>query len=125
NKPDVVYNVPVAQNLYMNKDYKDTMWKWIVESPLENKNRYVYSDLDFYFLSAIVERITGMTLDKYVDATFYQPMGLKKITYNPLNKFAPSVIVPTENDLYFRMQTVRGYVHDQGAAMMGGVAGHA
>lgn len=124
-KADIVYNVPVAQNLYMNKNYKDTVWKWIVESPLENRNKYVYSDLDFYFLSAIVERITGMTLDKYVDATFYQPMGLKKITYNPLNKFAPSVIVPTENDMYFRMQTVRGYVHDQGAAMMGGIAGHA
>lgn len=125
SKPDVVYNVPVAKDLYMKKDYKDTIWKTILTVPLENKGRYVYSDLDFYFLAAIVEKITGKTIDKYVDEQFYQPMGLKRITYNPLAKHPASIIPPTENDMAFRMQTIRGYVHDQGAAMLGGVAGHA
>lgn len=125
SQPDVVFNLPVARNMYMNKDYKDTVWNTIINTPLENRGRYVYSDLDYYFLAEVVEKITGKKLDKYVDEQFYQPMGLKKIAYNPLAKFQPSEIVPTENDNYFRMQTIRGYVHDQGAAMFGGVAGHA
>lgn len=119
------YTVPVAQNMYMRSDYKDSVWKTIVTTPLENQGRYVYSDLDFYFLAAVVEKLTGKTLDVYVNEQFYQPMGLKNITYNPLTKFPRNKIVPTENDMYYRMQTVHGYVHDQGASMMGGVAGHA
>ncbi|MCB0696491.1 MAG: serine hydrolase, partial [Chitinophagaceae bacterium] len=125
NKADANFSVPVARDLYIRKDYRDTIWKTILTVPLENKGRYVYSDLDFYFLAAVVEKLTGKTLDAYVDEHFYQPMGLKRITYNPLSKFSSSVIVPTENDMYFRMQTIRGYVHDQGASMFGGVAGHA
>lgn len=124
-QPDVVFNLPVARNMYMNKDYKDSVWKTIINTPLENRGRYVYSDLDYYFLAEVVEKLSGKKLDKYVDEQFYQPMGLKRTAYNPLSKFQPSEIVPTENDNYFRMQTIRGYVHDQGAAMFGGVAGHA
>lgn len=124
-KRDANYTLPVAKDMYMRKDYKDSIWKTILTVPLENRGRYVYSDLDFYFLAAVVEQLTGKTLDTYVDERFYKPMGLKRITYNPLAKFSNTVIVPTENDMYFRMQTVRGYVHDQGASMFGGVAGHA
>ncbi len=119
------FSLQVAKDLYMRNDYKDTMWKTILTVPLENRGRYVYSDLDFYFLAAIVEKLTGKPLDVYVDERFYKPMGLQRITYNPLMKFSNTVIVPTEHDMYFRMQTVRGYVHDQGASMFGGVAGHA
>lgn len=119
------FDIPVAQNMYMRNDYKDSIWKTILNTPLENRGRYVYSDLDFYFLAAVVEQLTGKTLDVYVSEQFYQPMGLKNITYHPRAKFPATKIVPTENDMYFRMQTLRGYVHDQGAAMMGGVAGHA
>ncbi|MCB0698524.1 MAG: serine hydrolase [Chitinophagaceae bacterium] len=125
NKPDNNYSLQVAKNLYMRKDYKDTIWKTILEYPLENKGRYVYSDLDFYFLAAIVETLTGKKLDDYVEEQFYKPMGLRNITYNPLKKFPVNRIAPTENDMYFRMQLVHGYVHDQGASMIGGVAGHA
>ena len=122
---DANFSLQVANDLYMRNDYRDSIWKTILNVPLENRGRYVYSDLDFYFLAAVVERLTGKTLDVYVDERFYKPMGLSRITYNPLSKFPSNVIVPTENDMYFRMQTVRGYVHDQGASMFGGVAGHA
>ncbi len=120
-----IYNTPVANDLYIRGDYKDTIWKTILEYPLENKGRYVYSDLDFYFLAAIVEQQTGQTLDDYVEQQFYKPMGLTTLTYNPLKKFPKQRIAPTERDMYFRMQTVHGFVHDQGASMIGGVAGHA
>lgn len=119
------YSIQVANDLYMRNDYKDTMWARILQSPLDNKGKSVYSDLDYYFLGAIVEQITGMTEDKYVEQTFYQPMGLKRICYKPMGRFDTTQIAPTEIDLFFRHQLVHGYVHDPGAAMMGGVAGHA
>ena len=119
------YTIPVARNLYLREDYPDTMWSRILTSPLENKGKSVYSDLDFYFLAAVAQQITGMTIDKYVDEQFYKPLGLKHITYNPLSKFDTTQIAPTEIDVNFRDELVHGYVHDPGAAMLGGVAGHA
>lgn len=119
------YSIPVAKNLYAAPLVLDTIWTRILTSPLDRKGRYVYSDLDLLFLEKVVEYTTGMTLDLYVEHHFYKPMGLKNITYNPWAKGLSARCVPTENDGYFRMQLVRGYVHDQGAAMLGGVAGHA
>lgn len=119
------FRIPVAKSLYLRNDYPDTVWNRILTSPLENKGRYVYSDLDFYFLAALVEEITGRQLDEYVLQQFYKPMGLRRILYNPWEKFKLSDIAPTENDLIFRRQLIDGYVHDQGAAIFGGVAGHA
>jgi beta-glucosidase-like glycosyl hydrolase/CubicO group peptidase (beta-lactamase class C family) len=119
------FMIPVAANIYMRNDYPDTMWSRILTSPLDNKGKSVYSDLDFYFLAAVVGNITGQTIDKYVDEQFYKPLGLKHITYKPLLKFDSSQIAPTEIDVSFRNELVHGYVHDPGAAMLGGVAGHA
>jgi beta-N-acetylhexosaminidase len=119
------YSFPVAKDLYLRNDYPDSIWAEILSSPLENKGKYVYSDLDYYFLAAVVQQLTGQSIDKYVDEQFYKPMGLQRITYNPLTKFKEADIAPTENDVTFRHQLIRGYVHDPGAALFGGVAGHA
>ncbi len=119
------YSVPVADHIYIRKDYKDTIWSRILNSPLDNKGKSVYSDLDFIFLGAVVEQITGKTLDKYVEEQFYKPLGLSHILFNPLARFDTMQIAPTEMDFSFRNELVHGYVHDPGAAMMGGVAGHA
>lgn len=119
------YNIPVAKDLYLRYDYADTIWSRILTSSLENKGHFVYSDLDFYFLAAVVQQVTGKSIDVYVDEQFYKPMGLKNITYLPLNKFSQAQIAPTEDDIFFRHEQIWGYVHDPGAAMLGGVAGHA
>jgi beta-glucosidase-like glycosyl hydrolase/CubicO group peptidase (beta-lactamase class C family) len=124
-KEEAGFNTPVARNLFLRNDYKDTIWNRILTSPLENKGRSVYSDLDFYFLAAVTEQITKTTLDKYVYDQFYKPLGLKRIMYCPLKKTDSAAIAPTEYDLAFRHELINGYVHDQGAAMLGGVAGHA
>jgi beta-N-acetylhexosaminidase len=125
NTKDTKYSIEVAKNLYLRNDYRDTVWKRVLESPLENKGKYVYSDLDYYFLAAIVEQVTGQHIDKYVEEQFYRPMGLKSITYNPLQRFKESDIAPTEQESIFRCRLIRGYVHDPGAALFGGIAGHA
>jgi len=119
------YSVQVSKSLFMKHDYIDTIWSRILSGPLENAGHFVYSDLDFYFLAEVVEQITKESLDKYVDEQFYKPMGLKRITYLPLKKFNSADIAPTELDIFFRHEQVSGFVHDPGAALLGGVAGHA
>jgi beta-N-acetylhexosaminidase len=125
SNPTNDYNIEVAGGLYLRKDFRDTIWNMILASPLENKGKMVYSDLDFYFLAAVAEKITGKTIDLLASELFYTPMGLKTIGYNPLQFLKRENIAPTENDVTFRYQLLQGYVHDPGAALFGGVAGHA
>ncbi|MEO7446483.1 MAG: serine hydrolase, partial [Ferruginibacter sp.] len=87
--------------------------------------KYVYSDNDFILLGKIVESITGTTLDQYAASTFYAPLGLTSTGFNPLYHLPINRIIPTENEKQFRQQLLQGYVHDPGAAMFGGVSGHA
>jgi beta-N-acetylhexosaminidase len=122
---DSIFSVPVADTLFIRKDYPDSMWNQIIHSEVDPNPKYVYSDNDFYILQKIVEQVSGQKLDEYVAETFYQPMGLTRIGYKPLRRFPAQRIMPTENDSVFRKQIIRGYVHDPGAAMYGGVAGHA
>lgn len=119
------FDIRVAQNLYIRNDWKDTIYKRILESPLSRRGRYVYSDNDFIFLGKVVESVTGMTLDKFAEKEFYRPMGLTNTGFKPRERFLLSRIVPTEWEKQFRYQLLRGDVHDPGAAMFGGVAGHA
>jgi beta-N-acetylhexosaminidase len=120
------FNIRVAENLYLRNDWNDTLIKRILKSPLGPSHKYVYSDNDFIFLGKIVQAITGMTLDEYVQKTFYTPMGLSTTGFKPEKKFRLRQIVPTEDEYdHFRRQLIWGDVHDEGSSMFGGVAGHA
>lgn len=115
----------VANKYYLRKGYKDEILRQILESKLQQPGKYVYSDNDFILLGMIVERVTGVTPDEYVQREFYRPMQLQSLGYHPLSRMDMEMIAPTENDKAFRMQLLRGDVHDPGAAMLGGEAGHA
>ena len=119
------FNLKVADNMFMRRDYPDTILAQIASCDISSKNEYKYSDLGYYFFRYIIEKHTQKPFDLYVDSVFYRPLGLSHMTFNPLTKFAKEEIAPTEKDNLFRKQLIQGYVHDQGAAMMGGVAGHA
>lgn len=123
-KPTKDYSVQVAENLYVKKEFKDSIFTRIINSKVENKGKYLYSDLGYYFIQRVVENITKQSLDNYVANTFYKPMGIG-LTYLPLKSHKANEIAPTENDTKFRKQVVQGFVHDPGAALLGGVAGHA
>ena len=116
---------PVADGMFIRRDYADTMWHIMSHSPVKADAGYLYSDLDFYIMQKVVEQISAKTLDTFVYDNIYHPMGLTRIGYKPTQRFDLSRIVPTERDTTFRRQTVRGFVHDPGSAMYGGVAGHA
>ncbi|MRX47983.1 serine hydrolase domain-containing protein [Pedobacter puniceum] len=123
---DENYTVKVADSFYLNTNYyRDVMWKQMLASPLKTPGKYVYSDLSMYFMKEIIENITQQPIPNYVSQNFYNKLGLETMVFNPRDKFKKGQIVPTEIDNYFRKTLLWGYVHDQGAAMAGGVAGHA
>ncbi len=125
SKEDSLYPYQVAEGLFASYVMDQFIYDAIKSVPLETKKKYLYSDIGYYFIKRIVEKITKQTFDEYLEKKFYAPLGLSRFTYNPLEKFEKDEIVPTELDTIFRKQLIHGYVHDQGAAMLGGVAGHA
>ncbi|MDL2297175.1 serine hydrolase [Bacteroidales bacterium OttesenSCG-928-E04] len=119
------FSIPVASGLFANDQYPGMILEDIKNSKLDAKV-YKYSDLGFILLKEVVEKISGESLDSYLAKNIYLPLGLQRTTFNPLmHGFSLSQIAPTEKDNYFRMQTVHGYVHDQTAALFGGISGHA
>ena len=119
------FSIRVAENLYLRNSWNDSMMSRILQSPLTKANKYVYSDNDFIFLGKVSEAINGMPLNEYVQKVFYQPLGLTSTGFTPREHMSLNRIVPTEQEPIFRKQLIRGDVHDPGAAMFGGVAGHA
>jgi CubicO group peptidase (beta-lactamase class C family) len=116
----------VADGYYLRKDYfREVMWPKMLNSPIRTRGTYVYSDLSMYVMQDIVERLSGTPLNDYAYTNFYKPLGMQTAGFLPRNRFSRDQIVPTENDTYFRKTLLVGYVHDQGAALKGGVAGHA
>jgi CubicO group peptidase (beta-lactamase class C family) len=123
--PDSGYTVRVAEGMYMRNDYVDTMFQMIAESKLGPPGKYVYSDNDFILMGKIVEAVSGMPLDQYAQKYFYTPLGMTGTAFHPRERFPLERIAPTEQEWHFRRQLIRGDVHDPGAAMFGGVSGHA
>ena len=121
-----MYNTKVADNYFIRKNYfSEVMWPKMLNSPIRTRGKYVYSDISMYVMKDIVERQSGVPLNQYVWDKFYSPMGMQSAGFLPRNKFTKDQIVPTEQDTYFRKTLLEGYVHDQGAALAGGVSGHA
>lgn len=125
SKKTKTHSVQVAKNLYLIPSYKDSIYEYIRVSEQREKLGYKYSDLGYYILKETLERTYKKRLDVLVQDHFYGSLGAYRMTYLPLDKVPISSIVPTENDSYYRNQLLRGHVHDMGAAMLGGVGGHA
>ncbi len=120
------YPTKVADHYYIKKGFfNDFMWPKMLNSPIKTRGSYVYSDISMYVMQDIVEHISEMPEDQYVQQNFYIPLGMQTAGYLPRNRFSKDRIVPTEDDKVFRKTLLEGYVHDQGAALKGGVAGHA
>jgi beta-glucosidase-like glycosyl hydrolase/CubicO group peptidase (beta-lactamase class C family) len=119
------FSVPVTEKLFMREDFVNSMWAQIRNSNLRRNNNYRYSDLGFYLLSRVIWKVSGKPIDEYVAEMYYEPLGLRQTLFRPWQEFPLEKMPPTEEDHSFRNQRVRGYVHDMGAAMMGGVSGHA
>ncbi len=124
-EPMDIYNTKVANEMFIRDDLRDSIMAIIRDSKLESKLGYKYSDLPFYIMKYYLEDHYNSSLNYLVKEHFYKSLGANTITYLPLANIAPERIVPTEYDKLWRKQEVLGYVHDQGAAMQGGIGGHA
>lgn len=122
-----VYPLQVAQGMFVSKAFPKRMLEMIASDtiPLRDR-RYRYSCLNFMLLKEMVEHITGMPMDEYLEREFYAPMGMDRTLYRPTTRFKAEQIVPTVQKDYLRgRKELRGYVHDEIAAFMGGVSGNA
>ena len=118
------YPLKVANDLYISKKYRKKIFEEIKKSPLGEK-KYVYSDLTFIITPGIIENLTGEKWYDFVTKNIYSKIGASDIGFNPYLKYPLERIVPTEYDSLFRRQLLHGTVHDEGAAMLGGISGHA
>jgi CubicO group peptidase (beta-lactamase class C family) len=132
---DKVKNVLYVSNANKEKTLKEGIFK----TPLiyEPGTRTLYSDIDYMLLGSVIEKVTGQDLNTFLSMTFWQPMHLDRITYNPLqNGFNQNDCAATELNgntrdglidfPRIRKDTVQCEVHDEEAfCMMDGMSGHA
>ncbi|MFY8021526.1 MAG: serine hydrolase domain-containing protein, partial [Bacteroidia bacterium] len=120
------FTTVVADSLFIRNDYEQEIWNAIALSELKPAGQYVYSDLGFMMLRKVVEVVSHEPFETYLNNHFYKPLNLANMVFNPYKKAVnQGFIIPTENDLLFRKQLIKAYVHDPAAAMLGGVSGHA
>ncbi len=119
------YPVKVAEKLFLYKDYDQTMFNAIRDSPLNEKPGYVYSDMSYYLYPQIIKRLTKKDFETFLKDTFYKPLGANSLTFNAGKTMPLTNVVPTEYDSLFRKELIHGRVHDEGATMLDGISGHA
>ncbi len=121
------YNRSVVPGLYVSDYVEDSLWQWIISDQvkLKEEKEYLYSDIGFMILHRLCEQLLNQPMEEFLDQNFYQSLGLNTLCYNPLCRFSEYQVAPTEVDLFYRNGKIWGYVHDQNAALLGGVAGHA
>jgi beta-N-acetylhexosaminidase len=125
------YPLEVADGMFARPTIRDSVWRWVIKSPLMNKKDrdgqypYVYSDLGLMILHHLIERLTNQPLDVFINKNFYEPLAMNTTGFNPLGRISKAQIAPTENDNLFRERLLQGTVQDQTAAMLGGISGHA
>ncbi len=125
------FKLQIAEDLYGHVSLPDSVWKWTINSDLRKKKRkgepydYRYSDLGFFILQKLAERLLNQPMESFLEQNFYTPLGLSTTSYLPLCKYPIDRMAPTAFDGYFRNTLVCGMVHDEGAALYGGIAGHA
>jgi CubicO group peptidase (beta-lactamase class C family) len=122
---DYQFSIQLTDKLFLRSDYVDSVYAAIIESPLNESKKYKYSDLGFYLFPLMISELSGQKFDEYCNNKIFRPLGMNNTCFLPLNSFNRNQIVPSELDKAWRGDTIRGFVNDQGAAMLGGISGHA
>ena len=122
---DNTHHQMITPSKYLIDSWIDSIHNKILESPVTAAGKYVYSDNDFIFLGAIVEQVSGMSLNAFATKNIYAPLGMQSTGFLPLQKTSIEKIAASEIDNYYRHELIQGAVHDEGASVMGGIAGHA
>lgn len=121
---EIAMQVAEGSKSYNAAKARKAIIKNIVDEPLNEKGTYQYSDLGFFLYPLFAKKLYNQDFEDFLDSRFYHPLGISPM-FCPLRKHTIDNIAPTENDTIWRKRIVRGTVHDEGAAMMGGISGHA
>lgn len=124
-QPKPGYELRVSGNLYLIDSYPDTIYKVIRDSPLLRSKKYAYSDLGFVIMPKLIENLSGEAYQTFLFNRLYARLGASTLMYRPYLSEPKEKIVPTEDDQVFRNELLQGFVHDETAALMGGVSGNA
>lgn len=124
-RPDSLHTIPVARDLYLRTDMQDSIWAATMALRRQDSAGYRYSDANLILVQRVIDSLNQESLDRYLERTWYHPLGLQHTTFRPSNDFELDRLVPTEHDKRYRQQTLQGHVHDPTAALLGGVAGNA
>lgn len=116
--------VQIYKNMWLNPEFYKTVYGQIATANTNPRGKYVYSDLNLLLVKQMIETKTGKKLDQ-LTSEIYNELGISKIGYNPLKWTSIENVMPTEVDNFFRKDTIKGYVHDEAAAIFGGVSGNA
>ncbi len=122
-QPSEKFHLHVAKDMYASDKMQKALLKEIISTNLKSKT-YRYSCLNFMLLKEVVENIADTDLNTFVRTNFFEKLGASSTTFLPLKYMSINDIAPTENDPFFRKQQLRGYVHDEGAALFGGISGN-
>lgn len=124
-RPSAEYSNRVSSSLYVSKNYKYRMFNEVNSQEIQHRGTYRYSGLAFYLFPDLISQLTGEEYVSFLEDELYACLGAKTVKYNPYNYFRKDHFVPTEQDDFFRGELLQGFVHDEAAAMMGGVSGNA
>ena len=130
SQQNISYPLQIAPTLFGSPILKDSVWSWItysnmLEKPMRTPYPYRYSDLGFMMFKQLAERTLNQPMEDFLQQNIYEPLGAYSLGYTPLDRFPADIIAPTELDTLFRGGLLIGTVHDERAAMLGGVSGHA
>lgn len=125
NAPSENYQIRISSGMYERAEVKNQIIKDIARSALRPQKEYYYSDLGFAFFPDIIENLTKQPFEDYLNREFYKPLGAVSTGFKPYQHFPIGQIAPTEDDQYFRHELLQGFVHDETAALLGGVSGNA
>lgn len=122
--PSEEYPIEVYKNMWARKDMREIVYRAVADTPLGPK-KFRYSCMSFLCYPYVVESLTGKGFEEFLRDTYYEPLGADAIMLNPAHKYPLDKILPTEVDTVYRNDLIHGYVHDESAAMLGGISGNA
>lgn len=123
--PSEDYPLAVSSDFYLKQGVREQLLSEVKKVRTARRQFFRYSDVNFILLQQVVEQVSGRVMDEFLNSEFYQPLGLQRLRFRPGKDLPYAEIVPTEHDKRWRNQVVQGEVHDESAALLGGVAGHA
>ncbi len=119
------YAIQISDSLFVHHNYRKKIMRRIKKTKVSDPGTYLYSGLWFFLIPQLTEQLSGLSFEHFLATHFYQPLQLERLTFLPATIFPKGEIVPTEYDAFFRKQLVQGWVHDEAAALMGGISGNA